>query len=426
MLALLAVSVFLIAYALIASERVNRVAVSLGGAAVMLIIGATDAEHVFYNEHTGIDWNVIFLLFGMMIIVGFIHKTGVFEYLAIASIKAAGGHPQRSLAMLVVLTAIASALLDNVTTIMLVVPMTLVIAHHLKVSPMPFLLSEVFASNIGGAATLVGDPPNIIIASRAGLSFNDFLVHLLPLAVLSLAIILPLLQFLFRRELKNTAADRAAIAELNAKKYIKDPALLRKSGIVLTIVLVGFITHSVTHFEPSIVALLGAGALAATGGAKPSEYLRDIEWGTLLFFAGLFIMVGSLVQVGALATLSDALRDLVGGSESAATLGLLGSSAVLSAIVDNIPYVVSMSPVVADLAESFGQGRHDGLWWALAIGADFGGNATIIGASANVVAVGLAAKAGHHISFLRFLRYGVPVTAVSVIIGALYTSVRYL
>jgi Na+/H+ antiporter NhaD/arsenite permease-like protein len=426
MTALFAVGVFAIAYALIASERISRVAVALGGAAAMVLIGATNPEHMFYSEEFGVDWNVIFLLFGMMIIVGFIHKTGVFEFLAVAAIRWAGGRPKRSLAMLVLITAIASALLDNVTTILLVVPMTLVIAHHLRVSPMPFLLSEVFASNIGGAATLVGDPPNIIIASRAGLSFNDFLVNMLPLTVVVIAITIPMLQFMFRRELVNTKADRAAIAELRPRKYIKDRPLLIKSGTVLTGVLIGFMTHSWTHLEPSVVALLGAGVLAAIGGAKPSEYLRDIEWGTLLFFMGLFIMVGSLGQVGALESLAIFLKGQLGGDASVATLGIVSVSAFLSAIVDNIPYVVSMSPVIADLASSVSGGDPNGLWWALAIGADFGGNATIIGASANVIAVGLAAKAGHAISFWRFLRYGLPVTAMSVVIGLVYVAVRYI
>lgn len=426
MAAALAVAVFAAAYALIASERIDRVAVALGGAAAMVLIGATNAEHMFYSAETGVDWNVIFLLFGMMIIVGFIHKTGVFEYLAVTAIRAAGGRPKRSLAMLVIITAVASALLDNVTTILLVVPMTLVIAHHLRVSPMPFLLSEVFASNIGGTATLVGDPPNIIIASRAGLTFNDFLVHLLPLAVVVIAVIVPLLQFMFRRELRNTPADRAAIAQLQPRRYIKDRPLLLKSGAVLALVLLGFMTHSITHLEPSLVALLGAGTLAVIGGARPSEYLRDIEWGTLLFFSGLFVMVGALVNVGALGALADYLKANLAGDEGATTLGILGVSALLSAVVDNIPYVVSMSPVVADLAASMGPGDHSGLWWALAIGADFGGNATIIGASANVVAVGLAAKAGHHISFWRFLRYGLPITVLSVAMGMGYAALRYL
>ena len=421
----LAISVFLIAYIFIASEKFNRVAVALIGAASMIVIGATDADAIFYNHDTGIEWNVIFLLLGMMIIVGVIHKTGFFEYLAVKAIKRAKGEPKRALVSLIILTAVASAILDNVTTILLAIPMTLIVCKQLNVSPVPFILSQVFASNIGGAATLVGDPPNIIIASRANLSFNDFLIHMAPWVIVVMVVITPMLVFMFRKQLVNTAADRAKISKLDESSYIKDRVLLKKSLFVLSAVMVAFVLHTALHLEPSIVALLGAGVLVAISRLKPKDYAMDVEWNTLIFFAGLFIMVGALVNTGALGKFAQYLKDQVGDQASLAAMVLLIVSAVLSGIVDNIPYVASMSPVVTELSAGISGQYGDVLWWALAFGADFGGNATIIGASANVVAVGLAHKAGIKISFWQFAKYGIPVTFVSVAMVVPYILIRY-
>jgi len=421
----LAISVFLIAYIFIASERFNRVVVALTGAAAMIVIGATDADAIFYSHDTGIDWNVIFLLLGMMIIVGVIHKTGFFEYLAVKAIKRAKGEPKRALVSLIILTAVASAILDNVTTILLAIPMTLIVCKQLNVSPVPFILSQVFASNIGGAATLVGDPPNIIIASRANLSFNDFLIHMAPWVIVVMVVITPMLVFMFRKQLVNTAADRAKISKLDESSYIKDRVLLKKSLFVLSAVMVAFVLHTALHLEPSIVALLGAGVLVSISRLKPKDYAMDVEWNTLIFFAGLFIMVGALVNTGALGKFAQYLKDQVGDQASLAAMVLLIVSAVLSGIVDNIPYVASMSPVVTELSAGISDQYGDVLWWALAFGADFGGNATIIGASANVVAVGLAHKAGIKISFWQFAKYGIPVTFVSVAMVVPYILIRY-
>jgi len=421
----LAIAIFVLAYVLIATEKISRIAIALGGAAAMLIIGATDSDKAFYSHETGIDWDVIFLLLGMMIIVGVIHKTGVFEFIAIKAIKIAKGDPKKALVYLVVLVASASAILDNVTTILLAVPMTLVICKQLNVNPVPFLLAEVFASNIGGAATLVGDPPNIIIASRANLSFNDFLIHMAPLVIVAMIVITPMLVWMFRKELVNTPEDRARIHELDEKSYLTNPVLMKKSLAVLGLVVLGFLLHTAIHAEPSVIALLGAGLLIAISGLKPSDYVQDVEWGTLVFFAGLFVMVGALVNVGAIQLLSDYLAEMVDGKPQLATGALLFVSAIVSGIVDNIPYVTAMSPVVADLSASVPAVHGDVLWWALAFGADFGGNATIIGASANVVAIGLAAKAGIKISFWQFAKYGIPVTFVSIAIAAPYLFLRY-
>ena len=410
----LAIIVFIVAYVFIASEKISRIAIVLAGAAAMVIIGATDADKAFYSHETGIDWNVIFLLLGMMIIVGIIHKTGLFEFLAISAIKKSSGSPKVALVYLMILTAIASAILDNVTTILLAIPMTLIVTKHLKVSPIPFILAEVFVSNIGGAATLVGDPPNIIIASKADLSFNSFLVHMAPMVILVLLVVIPMIVFLFRKELVNAPADRDAVMKLQAHDFLKDVILLKKSLGVLTLVMIAFVLHSFLHLEPSIVALFGAGILVAISGLKPRDYVQDVEWSTLIFFAGLFIMVGGLVGSGALAELSTFLKELFAGNTKLAALSILSISAVLSGVIDNIPYVTAMSPVISDLSVGLVGRQEHVLWWSLAFGADFGGNATIIGASANVVAIGLAAKAGIHISFWKFAKYGVLVTAVSI------------
>jgi anion transporter len=421
----LAIAIFAIAYVFIATEKISRVAVALAGAALMVVVGATDADKAFYSHETGIDWNVLFLLLGMMIIVGVIHKTGLFEFLAVTAIKKSKGNPKVAIVYLMVLTSLASAILDNVTTILLAVPMTIIVCKHLNVAPVPFILSQVFVSNIGGAATLVGDPPNIIIASKANLSFNSFLVHMAPMVILVLIVIIPLLVFVFRKQLKNTASDRAEVMSLDPHSFLKNPDLLRKSLGVLIIVMVAFVTHTFLHLEPSIIALFGAGILVAISGLKPKDYVQDVEWSTLVFFAGLFIMVGGLVNAGALAEFADYLKTIFGDNTKLAAGSILGISAVLSGVVDNIPYVASMAPVVTELSQGLVGVQEHVLWWALAFGADFGGNATIIGASANVVAVGLAHKAGIKISYLQFAKYGILVTVVSIAMVYPYILIYY-
>jgi anion transporter len=411
---ILAIAFFAIAYIFIATEKVSRVAVALSGAGAMVLIGATDADAAFFSHETGIDWNVIFLLLGMMIIVGVIHKTGLFEFLAVSAIRKSGGRPKTALIYLMILTAFASAILDNVTTILLAVPMTLIVTKHLQVSATPFILSQIFVSNIGGAATLIGDPPNIIIASKANLSFNSFLIHMAPMVVIVLLVVVPLLVYMFRKELINSESARKNVMELAPSDFLKNRILLKKSLIVLTLVMLAFITHSILHLEPSIIALLGAGVLVGISGLKPNDYVQDVEWSTLVFFAGLFIMVGALVNVGALTEFANFLKEIFGDNTRLAAGSILGISALLSGVVDNIPYVASMTPVVAELSQGLIGVQEHVLWWSLAFGADFGGNATIVGASANIVGIGLAHKAGIKISFWHFSKYGIVVTAVSV------------
>ena len=420
-----AVVVFVVAYGLIASEKVNRVVAALAGAGVMLAVGIVGPSDVFFSEETGIDWNVVFLLFGMMVIVGVLRQTGVFEFVAIWAAKRARGRPFRVMTLLCLITAVASAGLDNVTTVLLIAPVTLLVCERIGVRPVPFLIAEALASNIGGTATLVGDPPNLIVASRAGLTFNDFLVNLAPLVVVLLAAFVAISRVLFRRDFEADPDQVAEVMELNEREAIRDPRLLVRSLVVLAAVLAAFSLHAVLHLEPSVVALLGAGLLVAISGLKPQTYLADIEWETLLFFAGLFILVGALVKTGAVGHLADGLAVATGDSPDRAMLLLLWGSAVLSAVVDNIPYVATMAPVVEQLVRQGPLAGNQGLWWALLLGADLGGNATAVGASANVVVTGIAKRHGHPISFWQFTRYGSAVAAMTLLVATPYLLLRY-
>lgn len=421
-----AVLVFVVSYVLIATERVPKVRAALTGAAVVVMLGIVGSEDVFYSHDAGIDWDVIFLLLGMMIIVGVLRQTGVFEYAAIWATKRAGGSGLRVIVLLVVITAVASAFLDNVTTVLLIAPVTLLVCERLALTPVPFLMAEVFASNIGGAATLVGDPPNIIIASRAGLSFNDFLMHMAPLVVIVLVAFVLVLPILFRGAFAVDPDRVADVMSLNEREAIRDPRLLTKCGLVLALVFIAFIGHSVIHIAPSIVALLGAGLLILISGVDREDYLGSVEWETLLFFIGLFVLVGALVRTGAIGDLARLAADVTGGHALAATMLILIVSAGLSGIIDNIPYVATMSPVVADLTAAITDPvQTHALWWALAAGADFGGNLTAVGASANVVMLGIAAREGHPISFWEFTRKGAIVTILTIAIAAPYLWLRY-
>lgn len=422
----IAVAVFVLAYIFIASDRINKTLVALAGAGIIACLPIISSDDIFYSRDTGIDWDVIFLLLGMMVIVSVLRQTGVFEYVAIWAAKRAGGSPLRIMILLVLVTAFASALLDNVTTVLLIAPVTLLVCDRLEINAAPFLMAEVFASNIGGAATLVGDPPNIIIASRAGLTFNAFLVHLAPIVVIVLAVFIALLPRLFRGSFTVDAERVADVMSLEEGEAIRDRGLLIKCGVVLLMVFAAFIGHAPLHMEPSTVALLGAGVLVVISRLERSEYLANVEWETLLFFAGLFIMVGALVKTGVVADLARAATEVTGGNALLTAMGILGVSAPVSGVIDNIPYVATMTPIVAELSAAIPAQVHpDALWWALALGADFGGNLTAIGASANVVMLGIARRAGNPISFWEFTRKGAVVTVVSVALSALYLWLRY-
>jgi Na+/H+ antiporter NhaD/arsenite permease-like protein len=425
-MAVVAVVTFVVAYILIATERVPKMVTALAGAGVILAFGVASSEDAFYSHDTGIDWDVIFLLLGMMIIVGILRQTGVFEYVAIWAAKRAKGSPFRVMVLLVLITAVASALLDNVTTVLLIAPVTLLVCERLGVSSVPFLIAEVLASNIGGAATLIGDPPNIIIASRSGLTFNDFLVHMTPIAALAIAVLVAMLPLLFRGSFKGDPDRVADVMALNEREAIKDRRLLIICGVVLTAVFIGFIGHAALHIEPSVIALLGAGILVLLSRSKPGDFMPSVEWETLLFFTGLFVMIGALVKTGVIGKIAEAAARATGGDPLTATMLILFVSALLSGVIDNIPYTAAMSPIVLQLTQGIADPvQADALWWSLAIGADFGGNLTAIGASANVVVLGIAMRSGSPISFWEFTRKGAIVTVLTVLLAAPYLWLRY-
>lgn len=427
MTAVLAATVFVVTYALIATEQVHRVTAALAGAAAMVLIGVVNARSAFFSEETGVDWNVVFLLLGMMITVGILRQTGLFEYLAIWTVKRAGGRPFRIMASLVVVTAFASALLDNVTTVLLVAPVTVLICERLGLRAVPFLLAEVLASNIGGTATLIGDPPNIIIGSRAGLSFNDFVVNLGPLVILLTGVFVLLCRVMFRSAFTIDPARAAAMTGLDERAEIRDPRLLGHSLLVLALTMAGFVLHTALHVDPSIVALLGAGLLVLVSRVRIDVPLREVEWPTLVFFMGLFVVVGGLIEAGVIDGLAHAAGAATGGDLFRGSMLLIGVSALLSGIVDNIPYVATMSPVVAQLVGDAAESSADPtvLWWSLALGADLGGNLTAVGASANVVMLGIADRSGHRISFWQFTRYGAVTAAVTIALTVPYVWLRY-
>jgi Na+/H+ antiporter NhaD/arsenite permease-like protein len=425
-MAVVAVVTFVVAYILIATERVPKMVTALAGAGVILAFGVASSEDAFYSHDTGIDWDVIFLLLGMMIIVGILRQTGVFEYVAIWAAKRAKGSPFRVMVLLVLITAFASALLDNVTTVLLIAPVTLLVCERLGVSPVPFLIAEVFSSNIGGAATLIGDPPNIIIASRSGLTFNDFLVHMTPIALLAIVALVAMLPLLFRGSFEGDPDRAEDVMGLNEREAIKDRRLLIICGAVLTAVFIGFVGHAAFHIEPSVVALLGAGVLVLLSRSKPRDFMPSVEWETLLFFAGLFVMIGALVKTGVIGQMAEAAARATGGDPLTATMLILFVSALLSGVVDNIPYTAAMSPIVLQLTQNIADPvQANALWWSLAIGADFGGNLTAIGASANVVILGIAMRSGSPISFWEFTKKGTIVTAVTILLAAPYLWLRY-
>ncbi|MEO8463691.1 MAG: ArsB/NhaD family transporter [Chloroflexota bacterium] len=412
--------IFLATYALIATDRINKTIAALLGGLAMIIFGVVDQHEGF----AAVDFNVIFLLAGMMVLAGILRRTGFFQWVAIRSIKVAGGHPFRLMIVLSVVTAVLSALLDNVTTVVLIAPVTLSIASILGVAPIPFLVAEILASNIGGTATLIGDPPNILIGSASGLDFLDFLTNMGPVALIIFVVFLITLRVLFRRALTVGEDAREAALSLDETDVISDPVLLRRSLLVIGATLVGFLLHGPLGYEPATIALLGATILMLVARMDPESVFNEVEWPTLFFFVGLFILVEGVVHVGIIQSIADTLFSLTGGSETVTTIGLLWLSGIASGIVDNIPYTATMIPVVQDLGRA--GLAIEPLWWALALGACLGGNATIIGASANVVVANLAAQAGQRITFRAFLPYGALVVFESLIVATGYVWVRYL
>ena len=417
---LLAVATFLIALAAIATERVHRTKVALLGAAiVVLFVGGFDQETAI----EAVDFNTIGLLVGMMILVYLTQQTGIYDYIAIRAGQISRGDPLKVVLSLAGTTALLSAFLDNLTTILLIVPITFLLADALDIDPIPLVIIEVIASNIGGTATLIGDPPNIIIAGATDLSFNAFIINLAPIAFVTFAVVIAILYRFYRSRLQIAPENRKLVMELDARASIRDPDELRRTGPVLVITVLAFFAHQALHIEPATVALSGAAVALLITRQALEQTLSKIEWPTLFFFVGLFVMVGALEQSGAIGEVATAVKDLTGGDRAAELIGILWIGAVGSAIVDNIPFTTAMIPVVAELQSDAGD---DAYWWALSLGACFGGNATIIAAAANVAAAGLTERAGRPIGFVAFMRIGIPVTLISGILASAYVTVRYI
>jgi Na+/H+ antiporter NhaD/arsenite permease-like protein len=420
-----------ITYATIMSEQVNRAIVALAGAGIMIIVGVLGQGEAI----KGVDWNTLGLLTGMMILVSVSRRSGMFEFVAVWSARAAKAHPGGIMILLQVATAVLSALLDNVTTVLLIVPVTIAITKTLKVPPYPYLFAEIMASNIGGTATLIGDPPNIIIGSQVGLTFNDFIYHLAPVIVVILAVQTAMIHTLWGKDLRATAEAEAEIMAMRPSDSIKDWLLLKQSLIVLGAVMLGFVLARELHLEPATIALTGAAILMlldnwAHHAEKASHNIHstfgDVEWITIFFFLGLFVVVHGVEVGGLLHLLATKLVSATGGSLPATGYAVLWASAFLSAIVDNIPFVATMIPLIKNMAPAFGGPEHImPLWWCLSLGACLGGNGTLIGASANLTVAGISERNGVPFRFLTYTLYAAPMTVVSIAISNVYVWWRY-
>jgi Na+/H+ antiporter NhaD/arsenite permease-like protein len=431
-----ATAIFLLAYALIISEKIHKTIVALTGAALMIVLGIVTQSEAFMSGDLGVDWNVIFLLFSMMVIINIMRPTGIFEYIAIRSAKFAKGKPFMIMAVFSVVTAVISAFLDNVTTVLLIAPVTLLICQALELDVVPFLITEALASNIGGTATLIGDPPNIMIASKASLDFMAFVYNLSPVIILVLIAYVISIKLIFGRSMTVKEELRLRVMAMDEKSAIKDPVLIKKSLIVLTFTMAGFVLHGMLGMEPATIALAGAATLLLLSGIKePHHIFSEVEWTSLFFFIGLFIIIGGVVKVGLITWMSVKVLELTRGSLFATTMVVMWFSAFASAFIDNIPYVATMNPLIIDMAKQLWPNLHGvallhhpdlmPMWWSLALGACLGGNGTAIGASANVIVVGMAEKMGKPISFKKFMYYGMPLMIESVLISMVYVWLRY-
>lgn len=427
---LVSASLLILAYIFIALEKIPKVTIALLGGALTIVLGLVSQTkalgdginpHYFINF---IDFNVIFLLVSMMVIVSITTRSGVFNWIANELLKFTKGHPVKVLCALGLFTAATSAFLDNVTTVILIMPITFAIAKKLDIDPIPFLLTEIFSSNIGGTATLIGDPPNIIIGSAGGLSFIDFIKELTPVILVIMCVVLAVLAFIFRKKLHALQDKMDEVAKIDNSHTITDKALMIRSTLILALVILGFMLHDVTHIETCVVAMLGASILLIF--EKPNEILQDVEWNTIFFFIGLFIIIGGLEASGGIKLMAEWILKVTQGSQAATSMIILWASGVISGIIDNIPYTATMAPMLVEIEKTMGATYAYPLWWALSLGACLGGNMTIIGAAANVIVSENAAKSGHPISFMRFLKYGVGIVAISLTISTVYIYFRFL
>lgn len=422
--AIWAIGIFLLIYGLIISEKIHRTILAMLGAIVMIAMGIVDQETALHH----IDFNTLGLLVGMMMIVGITAETGLFKYAAVKSAKLAKGKPRRILIALFVVTALASAFLDNVTTVLLMVPVTFSITRQLRIHPLPFLISQIIASNVGGTATLIGDPPNIMIGSAVKeLTFMAFINNLTPVIIIIILAYIPLLLLMFGKQIKSTPELQQSIMDMDERVMITDHKLLRKCVIVLGLTITGFFLHQALHLESATVALAGAFLLLLlTGGEHMLEKaFHSVEWITIFFFIGLFVLVSGLVETGVIAELAAKAIELTGGDVLMSSMMILWVSALASAFLDNIPFVATMIPLIQEMG-NMGITNLEPLWWSLALGACLGGNGTLIGASANLIVAGLAGKEGYPITFMKYLKVGFPLMLLSIVISSVYLYLRYL
>ncbi len=423
---------FIVTYAVIITEKINRAIVAGIGAGLMISVGVLNQQQAI----AGVDFNTLGLLTGMMVIVAITRRCGVFQFVAIWSAKKVDARPWGILLMLSLVTAVFSAILDNVTTVLLIAPVTLLITEELKVNPYPYLFAEIFASNIGGTATLIGDPPNIMIGSAVGLSFNDFLFNLAPITPLIMLVTLIIIYFIWGKGLEATDDARQRIMNFREREAITDVLLLKQSMVVLSLVVTGFIFAHPLKLEPATIAMLGAGLLLLLSNlGRDAEQQTDdvhhtfgeVEWVTIFFFVGLFIVVSGIEHAGLLKMLADWVVGMTGGDITVTAIAIIWVSAIASALVDNIPFVATMIPMIESMAPTFGGTENlMPLWWSLALGACLGGNGSLIGASANLIVAGFAERAGHRIQFLPFMAMAFPLMLVSICIATLYVYLRYL
>ncbi|MBI0580220.1 ArsB/NhaD family transporter [Neobacillus cucumis] len=421
--AIIAIGVFLITYAFIVTEKIHRTIIAMAGGIMMVLLGIVNQEKALHH----IDFNTLGLLTGMMIIVAITSETGLFNYIAIFAAKKVKGDPIKLLLALGIITALGSAFLDNVTTVLLMVPVTFSITRQLKVNPIPYLITEIIASNVGGTSTLIGDPPNIMIGSAVKeLTFMEFIYNLTAISFFILIVNVVILAFIYRKQLKTTPELKANLMDLDEKQEITDKKLLVKSLIALAFTILGFFLHQLFHLESASVALAGAFLLLLLTGERHLEkaFLK-VEWLTIFFFIGLFVLVSGLIETGVISLLADYSVHLTGGNVASSSILILWVSAIASAFIDNIPFVATMIPMIKDMG-SLGIDNLEPLWWSLSLGACLGGNGTLIGASANVIVAGLAAKEGYHISFGKFLLIAFPLMILSIIICTVYIYLRYL
>jgi len=414
-------AIFIVAYILIIWDKFDRAVIAMSGASLMILFKILSQESAFKE----IDFNTLGLLISMMVIVMITKRSGIFEYMAVKTVKIARGEPIIILVLLSVITGLLSSVLDNVTTILLILPVTLNITKNLHINPIPFIITEIFASNVGGAATLVGDPPNIMIGSSVGLSFMDFIKNVAPIAIPLLFIITFTFVLIYRKKLVTTFEAKIKIMEMDEKECIKNRSLLIKSLMILILTIIGFMLHGVLHYESATIAITGAVALLFFSNIRPEKILHEVEWKTIFFFVGLFIMVGGLKEAGVIKILAKNAIDLTQGDLVLTTMAILWVSAIASAFLDNIPFVATMIPLIKDMGVMSGMNLTP-IWWALSLGACLGGNGTIIGASANVIATGIAEENGYKITFRNYLKVAFPIMILTIVVSSIYLFIFYL